>query len=422
MKILHVIQNYFPSVGGPQYTMKHISEKLVALHNDTVEVCTTNSLYGPETKLFKKIEPAVETINKVTINRLPFIRWHYPLVELANKINAKATGKPLPYSFTKKRWSLDSPAIDEMMTKTAADVIMATTIIYNFSDYPLWRFKTKNPKPFVLYGAIHLHKELPSDSPLIKRAKNCDCYIANTEFERQELIKYGVDQHRIMTIGTGIDVENFQLDDNELNNFKQQHGIREDDILIGYIGRLVKGKGVGILLDSFRKLYDGNKNVKLLLAGGTTTYVAEIRQVIQAEQLPVILMENFDERFKPILYNSLDVFVLASQSESFGVVFLEAWACRKPVIGARMGAVSSLLNEGTDSLLFTPGDVEDLTHQLRKLIGDKNLCTRFGENGYKKVIKNYTWPVIVKRYRDAYELGIHNFKSIQKDKARVAIN
>lgn len=422
MNILHVIQNYFPSVGGPQYTMKHLSEKLVQYYNDKVEVCTTNSLYGPETKIFKKIEPPVEVINEVTINRLPFIRWHYPVIEVANKVNAKITGKPLPYYITKKRWSLDSPSIDDMMTKTTVDVIMATTIIYNFADYPLWRFKTKNPKPFVLYGAIHLHKELPASSPLISRAKSCDCYIANTEFERQELIKYGVDQNKVITIGTGTEVGDFKRNDVEVIKFKQHHNIHEDDIVIGYIGRLVKGKGVGILLDSFRKLYAQNKKIKLLLAGGTTSYVPEIKRIIQAEQLPVILIENFEEEDKPVLYNSLDVFVLASQSESFGVVFLEAWACKKPVIGTRMGAISSLLSEGTDSLLFAPGDSDNLTNQLKLLIANKDLCVQLGDNGYKKVMENFTWPVIVERYRNAYQSGMENFKMYRREKERAAIS
>ena len=280
MKILHVSQNYFPSVGGPQYTMKHVSEKLVSYYGDEVDVCTTDSFFGPETKLYKRIEPAVEKVGEVNVNRLPFIRWHYPLLEVGNKVFAKITGKPLPYSILKKRWGLDSPAINKMMTSSNVDVIMATTIIYNFADYPLWRFKTRSPKPFVLYGAIHLHKPLPPNSPLIARAKCCDCYIANTEFERQELIKYGADGSKIVTIGTGIHPEDFKVNEQAVTAFKKQYEIAEDEIVIGFIGRLVKGKGVAILIDAFRKLYATNKKVKLLLVGGTREYVPTLKYVI----------------------------------------------------------------------------------------------------------------------------------------------
>ena len=415
MRILHVSQNYFPSVGGPQYTMKHVSEKLVSYYGDHVEVCTTNSMYGPETKLFKKIEPAIETIEQVQVKRLPFNRWHYPLIELAGKVHGKATGKPLPPAITKYRWGLDSPAMNKMMAETDADVIMATTIIYNFADYPLWRLKTKNPKPFVLYGAIHLHKQLPSDSNLIDRAKACDCYIANTNFERDELIKHGVKDSKIVTIGTGIELKDFITPAEEVKSFRQKNGIKETDVLIGFIGRLVKGKGVAILIDAFRKLHAENSNVKLLLAGGTTEYVPEIKRVIEQEKLPIILIESFADDIKPLLFNALDIFVLASQSESFGVVFLEAWACKKPVIGSKMGAIQSLLSEGIDSLLFEHGNADSLKEALQSLIANEETRRFFGNSGYKKVLENYTWEKIVSKYREAYQLGIMNFeKTFQK--------
>jgi glycosyltransferase involved in cell wall biosynthesis len=291
---------------------------------------------------------------------------------------------------------------------------MATTIIYSFSDYPLWRNKTTLPKPFVLYGALHLHKKLSANDPNIKRAKACDSYIANTEFERSQLIEYGVDGSKIITIGTGIALEDFVVNQDVVQSFKKLHAIEENDVVVGFIGRLVKGKGVTILLDAARRICNENKKVKLLLAGGTTEYVPEIKRIIEEEKLPFILIENFPEEQKSLLYNVLDIFVLASQSESFGVVFLEAWACQKPVIGARMGAIESLLSEGEDSLLFEPQNVNSLYVAIKDLIDNVEKRTRLGLNGYKKVERNFTWPVIVAKYRAAYQLAIDNFAKSRK--------
>jgi len=412
MKILHVCQNYYPSKGGPQYTMKRVSEKLVEYYGDDVSVCTTNSLYSPEAALFKKIEPVYEVIGQVKINRLPFNRWHYPLIKYGSKILIKTTGLRLPYSIGKLRYTLDSPAIKKMMLHAAADVIMATTISYDFCNYPIWRKGKKNAKPFVLYGAIHLHKKITDDNdPALVKARICDCYISNTEYERAELINYGVKPHKIVNIGTGIDIESMQCNDDSLAAFKAKHNITDDNVIVGFVGRLVKGKGVGILLDAFRKLHKQNKQAKLLLAGGTTDYVPEIKKAIQEENLPIILIEDFSDDMKPVLFNSIDIFVLASQSESFGVVFLEAWACRKPVIGTAMGAVASLVSDGVDGLLFTAGDADALLQKIEILAADKALCHTLGENGYAKAVNSYSWPVIVKKYRDAYLLGIENFKS-----------
>ncbi|HWB24563.1 MAG TPA: glycosyltransferase family 4 protein [Chitinophagaceae bacterium] len=411
MKILHVCQNYYPSKGGPQYTMKHVSEKLVEYYGDEVSVCTTNSLFVPESKLFQKITPAYEIINGVKVNRLPFNRWHYPLIKFTNKALIKSTGLKLPERIGTLPYTLDSPGINNMMARAEADVIMATTIGYNFCNYPIWRFKKGKPKPFVLYGAIHLHKKIDNaNDPSLLKARACDCYIANTEFERNEMIGYGVKPYKIVNIGTGINIPAFAANNEDITSFKKKHDIKPTDIVIGFIGRLVKGKGVAILIDAFRNLFKENKNAKLLLAGGTTDYVASVKKIIQEEKLPIILIEDFDDSMKPVLYHSLDIFVLASQSESFGVVLLEAWACKKPVIATSMGATASLVADGHDGLLFSAGDVDDLLQKIGILANNENYRQTLGEYGYQKAFANYSWPAIVKKYRDAYMLGIENFK------------
>jgi glycosyltransferase involved in cell wall biosynthesis len=411
MRILHVCQNYFPSKGGPQYTMKHVSEKLAAFYHDDVSVFTTNSLYNPESPLFKKIEPAHEIINGVNINRYPFNRWHYPFIKYGNKVLIKLTGLRLPERFNDLRYGLDAPLIDKTMANADADVIMATTINYNFCNYPLWRFKTTKPKPFVLYGAIHLHQQITNENhPALIKARACDCYIANTDYEKDVLVGHGVNPGKIVSIGTGIEADEFKINNSQLQEFKTKHGIKENDAVIGFIGRLVKGKGVAILLDSFRRLCAEHKNLKLLLAGGTTEYVPEIKRIAAEENLPLILIEDFDDSLKPVLYHALDVFVLASQSESFGVVFLEAWACKKPVIGTNLGAVASVVSNKNDGLLFDRGNVDSLAEAINTLVKNNVLCKTLGQNGYLKTVGQYSWPAIVEKYRNAYLLGIDNFK------------
>lgn len=391
--------------------MKHVSEKLAEYYGDDVTVCTTNSFFLPESSLFKKIKPAYEVLNGVHVYRLPFNRWHYPFIKNANKALIKLTGRRLPPYITRLPYILDSPAIKRMMNRFEADVIMATTISYDFCNYPLWRNKTHRPKPFVLYGAIHLHKKITDyNDPALIKARACDCYISNTLYEKNEMIAYGVSPGKIINIGTGIDIPALACEHKEVLAFKKKHNITEDDIIVGFVGRLVKGKGVGILLDALRLLQRHSSNIKLLLGGGTTDYVPIIKKAIKEENMPIILIEDFEESLKPVIYNAIDIFVLPSQSESFGVVFLEAWACKKPVIGTRLGAIASLVTEGEDGLLFTGGDATELKEKILVLVQNKTMRDTLGSAGYQKVLNNYTWPVIVKKYRESYELAIQNFK------------
>lgn len=416
MKILHVCSNYYPAHGGPQYTMKHLSENFVHDYKDEVQVATSNSLYGPEMPLFKAIEPANEHINGVDVHRFSFKRWHYGLLNYAGRGYKKIFKQTLPHRIYKYRWELDCKGINNMMRHTDADVIMATTGNYMFCDYPFWRFRTKNPKPFVLYGALHLHINWPHNAPVMRRARNCDCYIANTDFEKHKMIGYGVAADKIVTTGTGINAAEYVCDPTIVNAFRSEHGIQENEILIGHIGRLSAGKGAGILLDAFIKLYETHKHIKLLLAGTATEFSDTLKQKISQYKLPVILLEDFNSDLKPVLFNAIDIFVLASAGESFGVVFLEAWACNKPVIGAGGGAVASLITEAKDGLLFEAGNKDQLAAAIEILVTDEIKRNDYGHNGYHKIMQQFTWPVVTKKYRDAYLMGMENFKRISNSK------
>lgn len=409
MKILHLVHNYFPSPGGPQYTIKNLSEKLVQYYGDEVTVATSNSMYSPHAENYQKISPQVEVINDVKVYRLPFRRWHFGLIKFCGKVYGKLTGKALPIGIRKLRYGFDSPALIKYLKTSDADVVMGTTSINNFVEYPLWRFKTKTPKPFVLYGAIHIHNDGDIGETELEKIKACDCYIANTQYEKDQLINSGIDGNKIKVIGTGIDTRFFLSDEKKLSEFKSDNAIAESDIVIGYVGSIKSGKGVNILIEAFIQLYKLNKNLKLLICGTFTSYAHELKNLANVKKLPIIIIDNFSESRKGIYFNAIDIFVLPSASESFGVVFLEAWACKKPVVGSSIGAVKSLIEEDVDGLIFEKKSVESLYQKLFQLVNDKALRNRLGENGYTKAKQKYNWPVIVKQYREAYLFAIDKF-------------
>jgi glycosyltransferase involved in cell wall biosynthesis len=68
-----------------------------------------------------------------------------------------------------------------------------------------------------------------------------------------------------------------------------------------------------------------------------------------------------------------------------------------------------LLTENVDSLLFEADNVNDLSKKMEVLIHDSQKRKLFGENGFKKVSETYTWDIVLKKYRQAYEIGIKNF-------------
>ena len=97
-----------------------------------------------------------------------------------------------------------------------------------------------------------------------------------------------------------------------------------------------------------------------------------------------------------------DVLVFPSSQESFGIVFVEAWACRKPVIGLRSGAIPSIVTDGLDGLLATPGNVAELANAIGELLANPVRRAEMGQAGYDKMCRRYTWDIVAGKFRDVY--------------------
>ncbi len=412
MKILHVVQNYHPSVGGTQLLFKQLSEKLVKDYKDEVTVFTTNSYYGPHKKEFKEIEIDCETINGVRIQRFHFYRFLNKLIDIFF-IFSKKVSIPISEKLIALRTGPWSPSLKRQIQNGNFDIVCASSSHYLYMNYPLWRYKSGKPKPFVFMGALHL-EQLPENDfipkKLLKSIQLSDAYIANTSFEKKRLVKLGISDAQINVVGCGVDVHKFET--NEAVAFKKKNQI-ENKLVIGFFGRQEKTKGIPILLRAFETLAKDNDDIVLLIAGGETKYTTEMKHTIASFPSNIksrcLCVSNVDENEKKDIFNAIDIFVSVSQAESFGIVFLEAWACKKPVIGANIGAVASVISHGYDGYLINANDVNDLTSHLQKLISNEQIRVEMGQNGYKKVNENYTWDIVTNKYRSIYSEAVKNF-------------
>ncbi len=404
MRILHVTQNYHPSVGGTQHTLKKISEIFTEDYKDEVTVLTSNSLYGPNRQKFEKISPRQEVINGVLVKRFSFLKIHKPVIKLIARAIKRVFKKPLPgflYAFLS---GPVSPAMFKAMASLEADVIGASSIHYLFCWYPTWRKFTKHPKPFVLYGAPHLYNTQLS-TLYKKRIQAADYYIANTRFEKDYLVNLGFKENKIVVIGAGSDIlskADFSVTDDAL---KAIYEITGGSIVITFIGRQEALKGIPVLIKAFSQLREKYKNIILFVCGAAGSYTA-VLQTLAGPGECIRLFTNITDLKKTEILRITDVLVLPSTEESFGVVFLEAWSFGKPVIGAGIGAVASLIEDGSDGLLFEPGSHSSLANKLEVLFNNEFLRKEMGMNGHKKFQENFTWDVIAKKFRDVYALAI----------------
>jgi glycosyltransferase involved in cell wall biosynthesis len=176
--------------------------------------------------------------------------------------------------------------------------------------------------------------------------------------------------------------------------------------IVGFVGRADIPKGTVALLEAMKSVWKWNETVRLVLAGPHINPHGAVAQYLDAmpavERKRVVQINDFPESEKASIFDAFDVFALPSVAESFGIAYLEAWMCRKPVIGARIGSTSDVIKEGEDGLLVTPGNAEELTEAIILLLKDRELRQRMGEAGRAKTLAYHTWDRVTDRVENVY--------------------
>jgi N-acetyl-alpha-D-glucosaminyl L-malate synthase BshA len=106
-----------------------------------------------------------------------------------------------------------------------------------------------------------------------------------------------------------------------------------------------------------------------------------------------------------------DVFLLPSELESFGLAALEAQACEVPVIATRIGGIPEVVSEGETGYLSDVGDVQKMSDDTLRLLGDEDMRRAFGEKGRELAVQRYGSDKIIPQYIAFYEQVIHKAQS-----------
>ena len=178
------------------------------------------------------------------------------------------------------------------------------------------------------------------------------------------------------------------------DNFRKEWNISNDEQIIFYVGAKTYVKGIFNLVHAFKKVLDGDKNVRLVLAGPTTKEFEDFYQTVDSYvKDKVILIDSILDAKKRDLFAAGDIFCMNSKSDSFGIVYLEAWMNRKPVISSDLEAMKYVVDEGVDGYRVAFDDIKTLSQKLMLLLNDKKLRDTLGDNGYNKVMSKYTWDI-----------------------------
>lgn len=234
-------------------------------------------------------------------------------------------------------------------------------------------------------------------SLILRKAK---AIVANSKTIGQTVVKLGVDAEKVVVVNPSVDAKRFhpQIDSTEIVT---RYGLQGKKVILT-VGRLVERKGMDTVIKSMPKIMESIPNVVYLIVG-EGNYRSELERLVKELGLngKVIFAGRVAEEDLPKFYNACDLFVMVSRTledkgeiEGFGIAYLEAGACGKPVIGGKTGGISDAIEDGVTGLLVDPLDTEEVTDSIVKLLKDEALAKELGRNGRKRAIREPGWALL----------------------------
>lgn len=224
--------------------------------------------------------------------------------------------------------------------------------------------------------------------------KRCDALVVPSE--SMATILREQDMHDDISIWSrGINREIFDPSKRS-NAWRASRGIEDDDIVIGFLGRLVMEKGLDIFAQTIEKLRDSKNKFKILVIGKGPA------QDWFAQKIPEAIFAGFQSG--PDLGRavaSMDILFNPSITETFGNVTLEAMASGVPVVAARAAGSESLIIDNHNGVLVAPGDTQEFAKAIENYIENPALRQVHGKAG-EALSRSYDWDNINKVVADKY--------------------
>lgn len=176
--------------------------------------------------------------------------------------------------------------------------------------------------------------------------------------------------------------------------FRFEFGLDENDLVIGVVAQLIARKGHRLLIEAAAALIREGLRLKIIICGQGPLNDDLKRQVADAGLADQVIFAGFRTDLPEFLPH-FDLLVHPARREGLGVAVLQAAAAGLPVVAFRAGGVPEIVIHDQTGLLVEPGDVEGLTRALRSLLAEDKLRRRMGENGRRRVTRDFSVAAMV---------------------------
>ncbi len=207
--------------------------------------------------------------------------------------------------------------------------------------------------------------------------------------------KLGVPEGRVKVLHVGVDAQLFRPSEGPTP-------LADGEIKLLTVARLHPYKGLDHLIRAMAIVHRQHPGVVLYIMGRgpSGTDLKKLAGELDLGNAVRFVETPVPNTQMPPVYTSCDVYVQPSVVEPYGIAVLEAMACGRPVVCARVGGMMDTVDDGVTGFLVPPGDPEALAEKLLMLAADSGLRAAMGAAARTRVERQFDWPVIAQQYMD----------------------
>ena len=224
----------------------------------------------------------------------------------------------------------------------------------------------------------------------------------------------GIKRSKFHTILNGVDVDKFSPNEQIGAFYRKEHRFTDQDFVIGTVGRPKPVKNQKLMIRALKELLPEFPSTYFVIIGDTPLNSQREYLRSLAEELGVGRHVHFlgIKQDIPGYLNMFDLFVLPSLSEGCSNVLQEAMATGLPIVASNVGGNPELIRHEENGLLFDVHDLNDFVSQLARLMKDKNLREKYGQNARRSAVRDFSLQTMISAYSEFYIKAMKHAKNI----------
>lgn len=390
--ILLVPHRFLPARGGVQ-TVFACAARALGARGVTATVLTTTgtstgSLGWPGQAMLTPGDATVEGVHVVRLALRYPGRLHRTIRRAARRLLPESSAWPLRV----KEMGPDIPDLASTVERLAPDLVVGAGIPFRHV-FELRRITARLRIPYALLPCHHAAEPGVLDTRFGRDlVRSADALLALTQMEATTIASWGVAPERITVLPLGGDF----ADEPAVDAAAPAAAVLPRGPYALVLGRISPQKNVPLALLAFARVAGEFPDLKLVLAGGSTPWSKKelpglVRTTCGAAADRVVVIPDFAPEAKRRLIEGAVALVHPSHEESFGIVFLEAWSCGRPVIGIRAGVIPEIVHDGETGLLVPRDDDAALAAALSRLAREPGTAQAMGLRGRERLRATRGW-------------------------------